>query len=74
VYPNPVKNQINIAAKATQNGNFNYQIYNQLGQELVTGIFNGNATQTISVDELSQGIYFIRIYNSQGSETIKFIK
>lgn len=74
LYPNPVKNQINIATKAAQNGNFNYQIYNQLGQELLTGIFNANATLTISVDELSQGIYFIRIYNSQGSETIKFIK
>jgi hypothetical protein len=36
--------------------------------------FNSQREQSIGVDEISAGVYFIKVYNPTTSQTIKFIK
>ena len=55
IYPNPAENVLNINSDASS---FDYQIINSVGQVVMSGNADGNAT--INVNELS-GVYFLRI-------------
>ena len=60
VYPNPVKEELNIHA----NTDFSYILFNNMGQEVMRGGSNG---ETVKLNGLNSGMYFLRI--SAGSET-----
>jgi len=67
IYPNPASEFLNIKS---QSGNYNYSIYNSLGQKV-------NATLSenkFDISNLSNGIYFLKIETEKGSATKKFIK
>ncbi|MDG4650841.1 T9SS type A sorting domain-containing protein [Chryseobacterium arthrosphaerae] len=64
-YPNPVLGTLYI--KASQNKDYYYQIYNALGQLVKSGKFVNNQTD---VSSLSEGVYLIRINNSEAVEKI----
>lgn len=72
VFPNPataiITLQLNNQKLLTRNA---YTIYNTMGRPVAEGLSTGN---TISVKELSAGVYFIKL--RQGEETLatKFIK
>ncbi|GAA0720391.1 hypothetical protein GCM10009430_20510 [Aquimarina litoralis] len=51
----------------------NFEIYNTLGQKLKTFSANGKGTTTISIEELSNGMYYLIPVNVR-SNTIKFVK
>ncbi|WP_299896192.1 T9SS type A sorting domain-containing protein [uncultured Aquimarina sp.] len=51
----------------------NFEIYNTLGQKLKTFSANGTGTTTISVEDLSNGMYYLIPVNVR-SNTIKFVK
>ncbi|MET0945006.1 MAG: T9SS type A sorting domain-containing protein, partial [Flavobacterium sp.] len=72
VYPNPVKDILNIKAKETIEVT-SINIYNTLGQ-LVLVIPNAQNTKIVDVSGLTSGNYFIKINSDKGTANTKFIK
>ena len=72
VYPNPVKDILNITTKETINTQ-SMQVYNTLGQ-LVLVVANADKTATVDVSSLKTGNYFIQIKTDKGSSSSNFIK
>lgn len=64
LYPNPTSN--NLVIQLNQEEQVDIQVFNGLGQ-LVKQVVSDNKTLiTIHVDELSKGIYFVKISNEDG--------
>ena len=61
IYPNPVT--IILTLNQNLSGNLTYKILNLTGQEIQTGALN-NSEKQITVTSLSEGIYFLQLYNS----------
>jgi len=72
-YPNPVKETLNIR---TQNVNeaLDYEVVNALGQRVTTGKLNINTLNILSLEQLSSGIYFIKLSSENNSLVHKIIK
>ena len=64
--PNPTKGQINCSYKET----FSYKLFNQDGRLVETGMSKEN----INVSHLSDGIYYISIFNDSINNTLKIVK
>ena len=62
-YPNPAQSVLNIMTNAN---NYNYQLFNNLGQLVRKGSASGNSS--IRVSDLSNGVYFLRI--TTGSQVL----
>jgi len=60
VYPNPANSTLNIEG----NAEFDYALYNGMGQMVIKGNANGKAQ--VNVNDLTKGVYFLRI--STGTE------
>ena len=58
IYPNPVNNTLNVDCGNTE---FDYAMFNGMGQMVAKGNANGN-TQ-INVSDLNKGVYFLRLTN-----------
>ena len=56
IYPNPVNNILYINGS---NAEYSYMMYNSMGQVVANG--NAKGTEQISVDNMTKGIYFLRI-------------
>jgi Leucine-rich repeat (LRR) protein len=72
LYPNPVKNVLNIAVKDSIEVS-SINIYNTLGQ-LVLVISNAQKVSSVDVSGLTAGNYFIKINSDKGTSNTKFIK
>jgi len=70
LFPNPVKDQLNISTTETISA---ISIYNILGQEVAT--FKGDNVQlNVNVSELSSGTYIIKVQAGETQSSKKFIK
>ena len=58
IYPNPVSNSLYINGG---NAQYSYELFNGMGQMVAKG--NGQGTVQISVNDLSKGVYFLRLTN-----------
>ena len=67
IYPNPVNTTLNILGVNT---NATYKIYNSIGQ-IQTAVKTNN---TISVEHLKNGIYFIEITTNNKTIIKRFVK
>ena len=56
IYPNPVNNTLFVNCG---NAEFNYEMFNGMGQKVASGNATGNAQ--ISVNDMTKGIYFLRL-------------
>ena len=56
VYPNPVSNMLSISCG---NADYSFVMYNGMGQVVANG--NGRGTQQINVNDLTKGVYFLRL-------------
>ncbi|MEO6348977.1 MAG: T9SS type A sorting domain-containing protein [Aquaticitalea sp.] len=65
LFPNPIKNQLNISGI---DGDFQLQVYNLSGQLLVSGTLHGHSVMPIS---LSSGIYITKIAVASGQTFVK---
>jgi hypothetical protein len=76
VFPNPANNILNLSLTNTQEDNYSFSIFNQLGAEVNAGNldFNSKRTQALNIENLSNGVYFIQVKNAKSAQTIKFIK
>jgi len=70
MYPNPVKNSLNIEANASIN---KVSIYNVLGQEVMSSTPNSNST-TLQTGSLQKGVYMVRTDIDGSITTSKMIK
>ncbi len=70
VYPNPVKDVLNISY--TQNIT-NVEVYNMLGQQVITKTVNANQGQ-IDMSNLALGTYLVKVTADSQTNTIKVIK
>ena len=68
MYPNPAHDQVFIQL----NGTYNYEVRNDLGQIIFRGV--GTETETIDLNGLADGVYFIRLEQDQEFLNVKFIK
>ena len=62
LYPNPTSNVLNIEGE----GMSSFEVYNAVGQRVLTQEVNGNKAQ-VNTASLNSGIYFIRIYAIDGA-------
>ncbi len=78
LYPNPAASTIHLLldAKNTNNENVSFEIFNQLGARMQQGSldFTTAKDQTIAIDQLAQGSYFIKLHGQAQNQIIKFIK
>jgi hypothetical protein len=77
-YPNPVKDQLNIDFRITENAPVTIGLYNSLGQLVQTitekQYSKGVYSQTISTADLDAGIYIIRMQTAGIVNTLKVVK
>jgi hypothetical protein len=66
VYPNPVKDQLNIVT----NGNITKITITDANGKVV---YNG-MNQTVNFSSFSKGVYFVKVETAQGTSNTKFIK
>ena len=69
-YPNPVKNTLNLSYNQEIS---NVEIFNLLGQKVITNKVNANTAQ-IDMSNLSKGAYMVRVTSNDQTKTIKVIK
>jgi hypothetical protein len=70
VYPNPVKNILNIAAEKELT---TVSVYNVLGQEVMVKSLHDTETN-IDVSHLTSGTYFVKVQANNQVKTLKIIK
>lgn len=71
VYPNPVKNTLNLNMPVELSNKASFIIHNLLGQSVMKGTLENNR---VNVNNLDTGLYFLEI-NSNGKKGVKrFIK
>jgi PKD repeat protein len=80
LFPNPTSISINITLRGSIGNDYNYQILDVMGNQIDLGELNSNqnvASKEINVEQLQQGVYFVKISESTNKEkvkTLKFIK
>ena len=62
IYPNPTSSVLNIEGE----GMVSVEVYNTVGQRVMTQAVNGNAVQ-LNTESLSNGLYIVRILVNDGS-------
>ena len=62
LYPNPTSGVLNIQGE----GMVSFEVYNTVGQRVMTQEVNGNAAQ-INTESLNNGMYFLRILANDGN-------
>jgi len=77
IYPNPAVDAINIGLTLTKSTNTVINVLDITGKVIKTinvGEVNGDKNLTISLDDMSAGIYFIELVNADGRQVKKFVK
>lgn len=69
IYPNPNTGTFNIKSTKTSN----YSILNNLGQLIQIGEFSNSNNNSVHLENLSPGIYFIVGYDNNMKTTKKFV-
>ncbi len=77
-YPNPFNNSTNLFIKLNSSGFVSLIVYNILGKEIdviYKGVLNQGSYKFIyTMNNISSGIYFVRMLSSKGVKTIKIIQ
>lgn len=77
VFPNPVSDILNIRSVKQNNSNTRMDIYSADGKLVMTSenIFQGgNANTTVETKQLQKGLYFIRLFSGDLTESLSFYK
>ncbi len=73
LYPNPADNQLNVAVNSKENGAMQLDIYNTIGQLVLTKQVYAGAHQ-IDISQLETGMYVALIRSENGSSQKQFVK
>ena len=71
VYPNPTSSHVNIELLTNEIATL--EVYDVSGKFLFTEVLTSK-TNTINIEKLSSGIYFLKVNSSEGTSTNKIIK
>jgi len=71
VYPNPSKGSVHIRANGV-NRDANFEIYDMTGKPVQTGVLK-NLDNVVGLNNLTKGMYFIKLHTETGVETHKLI-
>lgn len=78
VYPNPVKQQLNLEYTSAAAGRLSFQVMDSRGALLIShavSVVAGRNLETINVSSLAPGVYFLRYQDEDGNASFtKFIK
>lgn len=74
IYPNPTTSILNIYIPNTSGTIQKYIVYNYLGQMIEEVTSSNNYNLKLDVLRYSTGVYFIKIYTSNETKTLKFLK
>lgn len=69
-YPNPVKNILNLSYNQEIS---TVEVFNLLGQKVITNAINANAAQ-IDMSNVSKGAYMVKVTSNKQAKTIRVIK
>jgi hypothetical protein len=72
LYPNPTQDVVNIAINNSGVKMLNLEVYNLLGQKVITKIGNNTAADQLNTYTLVPGVYTLRIETNAGFITRKF--
>ncbi|WP_051568513.1 T9SS type A sorting domain-containing protein [Crocinitomix catalasitica] len=68
VYPNPTSDELTIETE----GNFSYQIIGMDGAAIINGA--GNDMERISLNEIANGVYFVKVNAANKQNILKIVK
>lgn len=77
LYPNPVKDQLNLSLSAKETSTMNVQILDVQGRQVYSSSMNvsvGRNQRSIDTPTLPDGIYVLRILNENGQTNVRFVK
>ncbi|MEA5459506.1 T9SS type A sorting domain-containing protein [Arcicella sp. LKC2W] len=74
VFPNPAQNDLNVIFNKKSKGVFHVSLYDLSGNLLINQDVQSNTTNTISTQNLSSGMYFIRLTNGEKQTIRKIMK
>jgi hypothetical protein len=74
VYPNPVKDIVYIEVEGESDEYLDYQIYNNLGNVVLSGQVFANIKNSVDIQKLEQGFYIIQVKREGGAFSGRFIK
>jgi len=75
IFPNPVRDVLNITSNVMLSGDVNYRILSVTGEVVKNGVINaGNLSTVIEVASLKKGIYMLELSSDEISLTNKFTK
>lgn len=74
LYPNPSRDffTIDVPQGVVRTGKM--EVYNSLGQKVVTKTISSDADLTVNVSSLSNGVYFLNLNLGDANKTLRFIK
>lgn len=74
LYPNPSRDffTIDVPQGVVRTGKM--EVYNSLGQKVVTKTISSDADLTVNVSGLSNGVYFLNLNLGDANKTLRFIK
>lgn len=73
VFPNPASDQVNLHFENIQSGQYELKIYNALGTEIKSGVYQiaGKAFETaLDISRLGQGIYWYSLSDKRGNQML----
>ena len=77
IYPSPTRHQLSVKVEMNSNVKLQVEILNQAGQVInvdQNGLTSANSLLSMDVSALAAGVYFLRLSNSEGFTTHKFLK
>jgi hypothetical protein len=70
MFPNPAENSLTLDFEEnTAKQSYSYQIMNELGTVLLSGENTTGNNQTINLQNLDKGVYYVKIITQQGVST-----
>jgi hypothetical protein len=74
LYPNPSKDffTIDVPQGITRTGKM--EVYNNLGQRVITKVISSDADLNVNVSNLTNGVYFLNLNLGDAIKTLRFIK
>jgi hypothetical protein len=74
VFPNPASDKISIIIKSKETENFNFSVFSLTGERVFSAnqLVSGIRTVTLPVENLSEGIYFLKVTTRDG--TVKSVQ
>ena len=77
IYPNPATDILNVSFALNNSEQTQVNVLDISGKvinQVNLGTVNGKTNVSVSLEELSKGVYFIELVNSEGKQVKKFVK